>query len=386
VVKKKEKTIKRFPIVVVPKFTCEFCGATHKNRSGIAQHVRGVCGKSYLEKYNNKRNFPFRARYCVDCHINIDSNSENATNLRCRSCAGKASEYNYLHPEVRWGKKTWERFKKERAKWKGKTIEELFGKDKAREIRKKESKKRGKYEEYMGIEKAKEVKKKVSVGNKKYMSVKKNRDKISGLNNYKGGKTHVEVFGKKKAKEISKKIGDKFRDKTYEEILGLEKAKKRRKQHSREFKKMWKSDEYRKLFSELRKKMWKSDGHRDKIMKTKIENGTMIPYELRPDMEKYYIQVDIHTKESLKKYYYIVNPHNRTIGRGLYQLDHIYSKVDGFKNNVDPRFIGNAINLQVISENENCSKNRRSDIFLSDLKKYFIREPVIMRNPAIIRN
>jgi hypothetical protein len=45
-----------------------------------------------------------------------------------------------------------------------------------------------------------------------------------------------------------------------------------------------------------------------------------------------------------------------------YDLDHIVSKVDGFKNGIDPQVIGHISNLRIIKSSENRKKQHRSDI------------------------
>jgi len=95
----------------------------------------------------------------------------------------------------------------------GKTLEERFGIEKAKTLRKKlKIYKKGKtFEEQYGTEKAKNIKEKL----------KKTRNK---------GKTYEEIFGTETAKKMKEKISKnnnnkKRKGKTYEEIFGIEKAK-----------------------------------------------------------------------------------------------------------------------------------------------------------------
>ena len=54
--------------------------------------------------------------------------------------------------------------------------------------------------------------------------------------------------------------------------------------------------------------------------------------------------------------------------RGVdYQLDHIYSIYDGYKNNVDPKIISSIFNLQLITEKINKSKGKNSWIDKEEL-------------------
>jgi len=73
------------------------------------------------------------------------------------------------------------------------------------------------------------------------------------------------------------------------------------------------------------------------------------------------------TELNYKKYKNIINPYNLNRKRGQFNLDHIYSVMDGFKNNVLPEIISHPYNLQMLSENINISKSDRSDISLEEL-------------------
>jgi hypothetical protein len=55
----------------------------------------------------------------------------------------------------------------------------------------------------------------------------------------------------------------------------------------------------------------------------------------------------------------------------LYHLDHIYSIIDGFKNNILPEIIASPINLRVILSHKNLSKNYRSSITKDMLYKLY---------------
>jgi len=89
---------------------------------------------------------------------------------------------------------------------------------------------------------------------------------------------------------------------------------------------------------------------------------------------KLYRRAVIYLSEtSYKKYKHIINPLNLKRGRGDYHLDHIYSVIDGFKNNVPVDIISYYRNLQMLSEFDNISKNGNSWITLEQLYKEFIR-------------
>jgi len=73
------------------------------------------------------------------------------------------------------------------------------------------------------------------------------------------------------------------------------------------------------------------------------------------------------TEFNYKKYKYIINSLNLKRTRGEYHLDHIYSIIDGFNNDVPPEIISHPNNLQMLLEYDNLSKNNKSDISLEEL-------------------
>lgn len=58
-------------------------------------------------------------------------------------------------------------------------------------------------------------------------------------------------------------------------------------------------------------------------------------------------------------------------GYGYYNVDHKYSKIQGFKNNIPPFIIGNLINLEMLPHEENSSKNHKCSISKSELFRSF---------------
>jgi hypothetical protein len=73
------------------------------------------------------------------------------------------------------------------------------------------------------------------------------------------------------------------------------------------------------------------------------------------------------TEQSYKKYKDIINPLDLNRSRNNYQLDHIYSVMEGFRNNIPAEIIANPNNLQMLLENVNIAKSDRSDISLEEL-------------------
>jgi hypothetical protein len=89
-----------------------------------------------------------------------------------------------------------------------------------------------------------------------------------------------------------------------------------------------------------------------------------------------YLQYKLYCKASDKYLYRIykkekwwINPDDLPRGKGKdkYHVDHIFSKIDGFKNKVPIEILNNPFNLRMLSENENCSKNGDSYITLGEL-------------------
>jgi hypothetical protein len=53
--------------------------------------------------------------------------------------------------------------------------------------------------------------------------------------------------------------------------------------------------------------------------------------------------------------------------KDAYHLDHKYSIIEGFKNNIPPYLIGSINNLEMITWEENCSKKQNCSIELEEL-------------------
>tara|TARA_R110000868_G_scaffold401767_1_gene677424 strand:- start:1289 stop:1873 length:585 start_codon:yes stop_codon:yes gene_type:complete len=98
------------------------------------------------------------------------------------------------------------------------------------------------------------------------------------------------------------------------------------------------------------------------ISKSKIT----IPADQKPNWVVYKNTVDRITRESWIYHYNKINPNN--LSRGCeYELDHMYSKHQGFLNNVPPEVIGHYSNLQMIPRRSNRVKYNKCSITLEDL-------------------
>lgn len=67
------------------------------------------------------------------------------------------------------------------------------------------------------------------------------------------------------------------------------------------------------------------------------------------------------TRKVYEKYHTSINPNNLKISRFDYHLDHIVSIYDCWKNNINPKLVSAASNLQLLQANDNLSKSFKSD-------------------------
>ena len=99
--------------------------------------------------------------------------------------------------------------------------------------------------------------------------------------------------------------------------------------------------------------------------------------EDREDIKSYKKYIEKLSNINYKLYKSTINPNNLKRGRNAYHLDHIYSIIDGFNNNVDPNIIASSVNLRMLSEKDNIAKNGTSHMTLEqlyDLHKQFLKE------------
>ena len=120
-------------------------------------------------------------------------------------------------------------------------------------------------------------------------------------------------------------------------------------------------------------RMWKNPDIKNKILKTWEILGLRIPDYKLDEKKLYYRKVEMYTNLSLINFYNKINPENKKIGRNKkdYSIDHKYSKIMGFINNIDPKIIGSYINLETIKFSENASKSRKCSIVKEELLKLY---------------
>lgn len=127
--------------------------------------------------------------------------------------------------------------------------------------------------------------------------------------------------------------------------------------------------EIKNIISNVVKDRWKDESYRERYKETLNKKGLRIPDEELSKKSLYYRNVENYTKKSLRSFYNKINPYNKQIGRGkgLYSIDHKYSKVYGFLNNIDPKIIGSWINLEVVLFESNAKKKRTCSISKREL-------------------
>lgn len=111
-----------------------------------------------------------------------------------------------------------------------------------------------------------------------------------------------------------------------------------------------------------------------KCTETKIERGIAIPKDQKTDYELYEEAVDTITLRSWLKHYWDINPNNLTRG-SEYELDHKYSKAQGWINKIPPEIIGHYCNLELLPKNKNRSKRTKCSITLEELIETTSRFP-----------
>ncbi len=93
-----------------------------------------------------------------------------------------------------------------------------------------------------------------------------------------------------------------------------------------------------------------------------------IPFEQIKEFEKYSRVVRSLTRGVFNRNKKIIDPNGlKEVDSKKYHIDHIYSISDGFMNDVNPKIISSVYNLRVISQDDNLSKGKNSEITLEKL-------------------
>lgn len=96
------------------------------------------------------------------------------------------------------------------------------------------------------------------------------------------------------------------------------------------------------------------------------EESIKATYDLK-EYKDYRMKTDVITIKNYRKYKNIINPNNLPRGKNKYQIDHIYSVYDGFKNNIPPEILSSIPNLRMLWWYDNISKSKRSSISIYKL-------------------
>ena len=106
-----------------------------------------------------------------------------------------------------------------------------------------------------------------------------------------------------------------------------------------------------------------------RTIETKIAAGLIPPLiEERTEYEEYVKMIRRYTGRSYKQYKDKINPVNLELAhQDGYHLDHIYSKIQGYHDNVLPEVIGHWSNLQIVTGLYNITKNSKCDKTLAQL-------------------
>jgi hypothetical protein len=99
---------------------------------------------------------------------------------------------------------------------------------------------------------------------------------------------------------------------------------------------------------------------------TKAEKGLILHPDLRNEFYRYK-SIVLYVTEKFRKY--ITEGYKTGVAGtfGAYHIDHAYSIMNGYKNNISPLVIGNISNLQMLPWKENLSKHGKSSITLDEL-------------------
>ena len=90
-----------------------------------------------------------------------------------------------------------------------------------------------------------------------------------------------------------------------------------------------------------------------------------------PEIEKYRNKVISTTRKQPLHLLENFEKRGKPGQEGAYNVDHKFSIVEGFKNNISPVIIGDIVNLEMLPFKENISKNSKCSITLNELYKSY---------------
>lgn len=102
-------------------------------------------------------------------------------------------------------------------------------------------------------------------------------------------------------------------------------------------------------------------------LKTRALNGSITAFEDKTEWEQYKSLVNKFTRKSLSLYKHIIDP-SGLLKSNEYDLDHRFSKLEGFKKRISPKIIGSPVNLIPLNWIENrYQKGTKCSITESEL-------------------
>lgn len=99
--------------------------------------------------------------------------------------------------------------------------------------------------------------------------------------------------------------------------------------------------------------------NKEKEYQTKVARGRITPIENRSNRQLYYDSVIRLTKISWNTHFDKINP--KKLNRSKWDLDHIFSIQEGFRQSIPPYIIAHWTNLRMLEPKKNYSKGMRCD-------------------------
>lgn len=119
------------------------------------------------------------------------------------------------------------------------------------------------------------------------------------------------------------------------------------------------------------KKLKKESGAYDHIYKQRTGYTYKEYQKILPKFKKYYQEVRVETNNQPLNTLDNYDKRGQAGIDGNYHLDHKFSIAEGFRNNIEPKIIGNIKNLEMIPWEDNLMKNQKCSITKLDLIKLY---------------
>jgi hypothetical protein len=125
--------------------------------------------------------------------------------------------------------------------------------------------------------------------------------------------------------------------------------------------KKWEDEEYRKWRLEIVNTVSIPNQ-----LRTRSDRGLITAFEDKNEWDQYRSLVNRHTRKSLILFRQIIDPEN-LLEDSNYDLDHQFSKFEGFKCNISPEIIGSPVNLVPLDRIKNRQKRTKCSISKEEL-------------------